>query len=104
MTQELRSNFHDQLAEIGEGIARMGAAVTELVPRSTQILLEGDLEAAEYVILGDDEYDATSVLLEEQCFRVIALQAPVASDLRSLVSAIKIIADVERSADLCVNI
>ena len=104
MTQELRSNFHDQLAEIGAGIARMSAGVTELVPRSTQILLEGDLEAAEYVILGDDEYDATSVVLEERCFRVIALQAPVASDLRSLVSAIKIIADVERSADLCVNI
>lgn len=104
MSQELRSNFHDQLAEISEGIARMSASVTELVPRATQILLDGDLEAAEYVILGDSEYDATAVTLEERCFRVIALQAPVASDLRSLVSAIKIIADVERSADLCVNI
>lgn len=104
MSHELRSNFHDQLAEIGEGIARMSAGVTELVPRSAQILLEGDLEAAEYVILGDAEYDAMAVEIEEHCFRVIALQAPVASDLRSLVSAIKIIADIERSADLCVNI
>ena len=60
---ELRSNFHYQLAEISEGIAQMSAGVTELVPRATQILLDGDLE-----------------------------------------SAIKIIADVERSADLCVNI
>ena len=66
--------------------------------------LDGDLEAAEYVILGDNEYDAKSVALEERCFTSIALQAPVASDLRSLVSAIKIVADVERSADLCVNI
>jgi phosphate transport system protein len=104
MSHELRSNFHDQLAEIREGIARMSAGVTELVPRATQILLEGDLESAEYVILGDDEYDAKAVELEERCFSVIALQAPVASDLRSLVSAIKIIADIERSADLCVNI
>ena len=64
MSHDLRSNFHDQLAEIGEGIARMSAGVTELVPRSTQILLEGDLEAAEYVILGDNEYDALAVELE----------------------------------------
>ncbi|MFT5026982.1 MAG: phosphate transport system protein, partial [Ilumatobacter sp.] len=55
MSKELRSNFHDQLTEIRDGIARMGAGVTELVPRATQILLEGDLEAAEYVILGDNE-------------------------------------------------
>ena len=78
--------------------------MTELVPRVTEILLDSDLEGAEYVILGDDEYDAGSIELEEQCFKVIALQAPVAADLRAVVSAIKIIADVERSADLCVNI
>jgi phosphate transport system protein len=101
---ELRSEFHQQLDEIQIGIARMSAGVTELVPRATEILLTGDLEGAEYVILGDDDYDRRSVELEEQCFRVIALQSPVATDLRAVVSAIKIIADVERSADLCVNI
>jgi phosphate transport system protein len=63
-----------------------------------------DLEAAEYIILGDDEYDQRSIALEERCFRVIALQSPVATDLRAVISAIKIIADIERSADLCVNI
>lgn len=104
MTNELRSNFHTQLEEVRTGIARMSAGVTELVPRVTQILLDGDLESAEYVILGDDAYDKKSLELEEMCFSQIALQAPVAHDLRGLVSAIKIIADVERSADLCVNI
>ena len=101
---ELRSNFHERLDEIRTGITRLGAGVTELVPRATEILLDGDLEGAEYVILGDDEYDTRSVELEELCFSQIALQAPVAQDLRSLVSSIKIVADVERSADLCVNI
>ena len=101
---ELRSEFHQQLAEIQHGIARMSAGVTELVPRATEILLTMDLEGAEYVILGDDEYDQRSLDLEESCFKVIALQAPVATDLRAVISAIKIIADVERSADLCVNI
>lgn len=104
MSQELRTNFHEQLDEIRTGIARLAAGVTELVPRVTEILLDSDLEGAEYVILGDDEYDTRSLELEEMCFTQIALQAPVASDLRALVSAIKIIADVERSADLCVNI
>ena len=60
---ELRSNFHEQLAEISKGIAQMSADVTELVPRATQILLDGDLQAAEYVILGDAEYDAKAVEL-----------------------------------------
>ena len=104
MSDVLRHEFHEQLAEIQTGIARMSAGVTELVPRATEILLTMDLEGAEYVILGDDEYDQRSVDLEERCFTVIALQAPVAGDLRAVVSAIKIIADVERSADLCVNI
>ena len=101
---ELRSEFHQELDEIQTGIAALSAGVTELIPRATEVLLSMDLEAAEYLILGDDEYDQRSIDLEERCFRVIALQSPVATDLRAVVSAIKIIADVERSADLCVNI
>lgn len=104
MTEELRAEFHEKLTEIHTGIARMSAGVTELVPRATDVLLSMDLEGAEYMILGDDEYDQRAIDLEERCFTVIALQAPVAGDLRAVVSAIKIIADVERSADLCVNI
>jgi phosphate transport system protein len=102
--RDLRVEFHAELGEIQTGIAGLSAGVTELVPRATDVLLSGDLEGAEYMILGDDEYDRRSLELEEQCFKVIALQAPVAADLRAVVSAIKILADVERSADLCVNI
>lgn len=104
MPDELRAEFHEQLDEIRDGIARLSAGVTELIPRATEILLSSDLEGAEYLVLGDVEYDRRSRQLEEACFRVIALQQPVASDLRQLVAAIKIIADVERSADLCANI
>jgi len=104
MGQELRTEFHIKLDDIREGIARLAAGVTEVVPRATEILLTGDLEAAEYLLLGDEEYDRRSRELEEACFREIALQQPVAGDLRQLVAGIKIIADVERSADLCANI
>ncbi|MGA9277298.1 phosphate signaling complex protein PhoU [Ilumatobacter sp.] len=102
--QDLRVKFREELADIRQRIARLGAGVTELVPRATEILLDSDLEGAEYIILGDVEYDRKSLEIEELCFSEIALQAPVAADLRELVSAIKIIADIERSADLCVNI
>lgn len=100
----LRSQFHHELDEIQSSIASLSAGVTELIPQATDVLLSMDLEAAESIILGDDDYDQRSIDLEERCFRVIALQSPVANDLRAVVSAIKIIADVERSADLCVNI
>jgi len=104
MSSDLRSGFHEELADVRTGVARLSAGVTELVPRATEILLGADLEGAEYLILGDEEYDAKSIEIEERCFSLIALQAPVAVDLRELVSAIKIVADIERSADLCVNI
>lgn len=104
MSIEVRSHYHEELDEVRTGIARMSAGVTELIPRATQALLEADLHAADLVIEGDSAFDERSLELEELCFSVIALQAPVASDLRLLMSSVKIIADVERSADLCVNI
>jgi phosphate transport system protein len=104
MSEELRKHYEESLTNLRRDIARMAAGVTELVPRATEILLDGDLEAADYLILADDEYDAKALALEEECFRVLALESPVASDLRLVVSTIKIIADVERSADLCANI
>ncbi len=104
MTNDLRQNFHHELDEIRQAVARLAASVTELVPRVTEILLAQDLEGAEYVILGDDEIDSRSIEIEERCLSVLALQAPVASDLRQIVSALKLAPEIERSADLCVNI
>ena len=104
MTSDLRQNFHQELDEIRQAVARLAASVTELVPRVTEILLAQDLEGAEYVILGDDEIDSRSIEIEERCLSVLALQAPVASDLRQIVSALKLAPEIERSADLCVNI
>ena len=101
---ELRTAFHHQLDDIRDGIARLSAGVTEAIPRATDILLNQDIEGAEYMILSDDEVDAKALELEEQCYKVLALQSPVASDLRRVVSALRIIAEVERSADLTVNI
>ncbi len=102
--EDLRSGFHKELDDVRESIAKLSANVTESIPRATQILLAQDLEGAEYMILADDEVDARSLELEERCYAVLALQAPVAGDLRQIVSALRIIAEIERSADLAVNL
>ena len=56
------------------------------------------------MILADDEVDARCIALEERCYSVLALQSPVAIDLRQVVAALRIIAEIERSADLAVNL
>ena len=104
MADDLRKEFHQQLEEIREGIMLVAASVIETIPRATQVLLDGDLEGAEYLINADDEIDERSLELEEQCYDMLALQAPVAGDLRLIVAAVKMIAEIERSADLAVNI
>lgn len=102
--EDLRSAFHRDLEEVRESIAKLSAMVTEAIPRATRILLEQDLEGAEHMIQGDDEIDARALALEEHCYSILALQSPVARDLRAVVSALRIIAEIERSADLTVNL
>jgi phosphate transport system protein len=101
---DVRPAFHHELDEIHQGVARLAASVTELVPRATDVLLDQDLEGAEYLINGDDEMDARTLELEDRCFKILVREAPVASDLRRVVSALKLSSEIERSADLCVNI
>ena len=101
---ELRTDFHHDLEEIRDAIVRLGATVIDLIPRVTAVLLEQDLEGAEYVILGDDEVDSRATAIEERALSLLALQAPVAGDLRQVATALKISSEMERSADLCCNI
>jgi phosphate transport system protein len=54
--------------------------------------------------MADDELDARAIELEERCYQLLALQQPVARDLRTIVAALKIVGEIERSADLVANI
>jgi phosphate transport system protein len=102
--QPLRNEFHTELERIRTEIARLAAGVTEDILRATDILLTQDLSGAEEMIVADDAMDVACLALEQRCYRVLALQAPVASDLRQVVAAMRIIAEIERSADLAVNV
>jgi phosphate transport system protein len=101
---EHRHGFHQELDDIGQEIVSLAASVIEAIPRATAVLLDQDLEGADYMIAADDEIDARSIDLEERCYEILARQAPVATDLRMVVVALKIIGEIERSADLAVNI
>jgi phosphate transport system protein len=82
----------------------MALRVSEALQQSTVVLLGGDLEAAQAVIDGDDEIDDMLVSLTERCYDLLCRQSPVASDLRFVVSVLRIIGDLERTGDLCLRI
>ena len=101
---ELRQGFQDDLDRIRKQVSTVGAYIVELIPRVTDIMLSNDLKAAEVVIRADKDIDERVLETEELILKVLALQSPVAGDLREVTSALKIIADMERSADLACNI
>lgn len=82
----------------------MALKVDEALSLSTDVLLSGDGELAARVIAGDDVIDAMFVSLTERCYDLLCRQSPVASDLRLVVSVVRILGDLERTGDLCLRI
>jgi phosphate transport system protein len=101
---DVRHTFHSELDEIMRDITRLAGHVTEAIPRGTQALLDNDLQVAQEIIDHDDVVDRLAIDTEERCYTALALQAPVASDLRAIIAAIRLISEIERSADLMVNV
>jgi phosphate transport system protein len=101
---ERRISYHNELDELDTSVLRLGALVCETVPRGTEILLGGDLKKAQELIDSDHVIDQLSVEMEEQCFSLLALQAPMAGELRRIITVTKVVAELERSADLMINV
>lgn len=95
---------HEEISSLRSEALALGETLLASVPRATQILLDQDLEGAEYQILSDLEIDDRTLTLEERCFSFMALHAPVAGELRHAVALMKMAGDIERSADLVKNI
>ena len=92
------------LAELKANFLRMGAAVEESIDQAVRSLVERDLELATEVIKRGVTIDRWEVEIEDQCLKLMATQAPVASDLRLLATLIKANYDLERCNDQAVNI
>jgi phosphate transport system protein len=101
---ETRHHFTDTLAEIRIGIVEMGALIVENARRAGLALTENRMDLVPVVVAADDEVNRRYAHLEKLTFETMALQQPVAGDLRFLVSATRILYELERSGDLVVNL
>jgi phosphate transport system protein len=100
----MREKFQGDLAAIAALLVDMADAVRAAMRRATGALLHSDAEQAQQVVVGDEEIDVHYHRIEEKIYEVIALQAPVASDLRLVITALHIAADLERMGDLAVHV
>jgi phosphate transport system protein len=103
-TEDIRKSFHEHLDELRVDVIRLAALTTEAIAGGTQALLDGDLAAAEQVIENDDPIDDLTHSIEDRTFLLLARQQPLAVDLRFLVTVMRVAHELERSADLMVNV
>lgn len=97
-------HFHDELALLKRRLLDMSERAESLVALSVEALLERDRDKAVAVIEADEELDRLEVEAENQAIAMLALQQPMARDLRFLIGAIKVSSDLERVGDHAVNI
>jgi len=99
-----RQNYQDKLTELEEDVLYMSEVVLERLRMAMDALERKNEEMAWEVIDGDDEINRMYLDLEQDCIDLLALQQPVASDLRFIAATFKIITDLERIGDLATNI
>jgi len=94
-----RKSFHEQLDELQQDVLTMGTMVEQAIFNAVKSLKARDESLAQQVIDGDDTIDDFQVRIEDDCIRLLALQQPMASDLRVISAVLKIANDLERIAD-----
>ena len=96
----IRSVFQDELDSVSQSLVDLTEMVSESIEKATTSVLTSDLELAEDVIATDDRIDNFQHELDARIIDIIARQQPVASDLRALVTALRMSADLERMGDM----
>jgi phosphate transport system protein len=100
----MRDQYQQQLdAVLGELVVMTGG-VRDALKKATYALLNADVAAAEEVITGDLAIDEARERIEDESFDILARQAPVAGDLRTLVASLRMVSDLERMGDLSVHV
>jgi phosphate transport system protein len=100
----MRNTYHDELDAISASLVEMTNLVGSAMSRATTALLDADLTLAEMVITNDDVVDALYRDIENKAFDLLARQQPVASDLRVVVTSLRMVADLERMGDNAVHV
>ncbi len=99
-----RSSFHTHLEQLEADLSKLGILAEESLAKAVKALKDHDLEMAEQVISQDDAMDVCALELENRCLSILALQQPMAGDLRRIGTVLKIVTDLERVADHAVDI
>ena len=100
----MKEHFSEQLESLRRQLITMGAQAESQIARAIEALVDGDALKARAVIEGDKAIDQLEIKIDEDAIDLLATQQPVAGDLRLLVSALKINADLERIGDHATNI
>jgi phosphate transport system protein len=100
----MRQAYHEELASISEGLVEMANMVSSAMGMATTALLDADLQLAESVISGNAKVDDLQRDLEDRAIAVLARQQPVATDLRVLVTSLRMSADLERCGVLAQHV
>jgi phosphate transport system protein len=100
----MRTAYHEQLDDLATHLGEMCDSAGVAMKSATQALLDADVAAAEQVIRGQERIVSMRAAAEKQAFTLLALQQPVAGELRAVFSSIQIIADTERMGALAVHV
>ncbi len=100
----MRDAYHHELDAVSDALVAMSELVGSGMSRATTALLEADLRLAESVISADEQIDALYRETETRAFDLLARQQPVASDLRTLVTSLRMGADLERMGDHALHV
>lgn len=100
----MREAFHEQLDSMFRDLGDICESVETAVRLATEALLTGDAAIAERVISADVEIDRARERVEDSAFLLLSLQQPVASDLRTVVAALRMVSELERMGDLSVHV
>ncbi|HEY0560609.1 MAG: phosphate uptake regulator, PhoU [Mycobacterium sp.] len=100
----MRDEYHDELQAVTDSLVEMTRLVGSAMSRATRALLDADLTLAESVITADETVDLLYREVEDRALELLARQAPVASDLRTIVTSLRMVADLERMGDLALHV
>jgi phosphate transport system protein len=100
----LRQNYTAELEQLALQVEMMGVLVDQNLERMREVLLTGSESVALEAITTDDRIDAMNVSLMERCYELLRREAPVASDLRLIVSVLRVTPELERIGDLALRV
>lgn len=100
----MRTSYHEELDSILDSLVNMAGLVEVAIREGSESLLTADLTKAESVISNDVELDKMHEEMEYKCLSLLALQAPVAGELRTIVSAIRVVFELARMGDLAAHV